>query len=185
MSTQNIVIIVLLAGAGLLWGWLNLHPDDSQTNTSSQSPDFTASELYTVSYDKLGNVQYRVYADSMKYYEKSQTSSFESPRILIYPGPQRPIWQIVSRTANAYKQNLVTFHKDVVIKNLSNDGYIQDLLTSLLHVNLTEQTMSTDQKVTVVGPQYDQIGIGMHGSLATEVVTLHRDINAVYHNEQN
>lgn len=185
MKGQNLTILALLVLAGLIWGWRNLHSGSEQADQTVQTPDFTASGLYSVSYDKLGQVQYRVYADQMKYYEKTQISTFDSPRILIYPGPKKPIWQVVSRTAKAYKQELVTFQKDVVLKNLSNDGYIQDLLTPLLHVDLTKKTMDTDRQVTVVGPQYEQTGIGMHGSLTTEIVKLHQDINAVYHNEQN
>lgn len=186
MNGQNVIIVTLLLGATLTWGWLNLHTDeDKQQNHAQQTPDFTASDLYTVSYNKLGLVQYRIYADNMKYYEQDQTSTFRAPRILIYPGPNKPIWQVVSRTATAYRQNKVTFHQDVVVKNLNNDGYIQDLLTPLLHVNLTQQTMRTDQQVTMSGPLYDQTGIGMHGSMATEEVTLLKDISAVYHNEEN
>lgn len=183
INTQNIVIVTLLAIAGAIWGWINLHTSEETTQTLSDAPDFIAQGLYTVSYDDSGHVQSRVYADSMKFYERTQVSDFTAPRILIYPGPDKPIWQIVSRTASAFKQERVTFNQDVVVKNLNSEGYIQDLLTPLLHVNLTHETMHTDRKVTVIGPQYEQTGIGMHGSLATEVVNLHQDINAVYHNE--
>ncbi|MFM2482962.1 LPS export ABC transporter periplasmic protein LptC [Celerinatantimonas sp. YJH-8] len=186
MNGQNIIIALLLIIAGLVWGWRNLHDQGTEEPTvMQQTPDFTASDLYTVTYNKLGLVRYRIYADGMKYYERNQTTDFDSPRILIYPGPDKPVWQIVSRQAQALRQDKVTFKEDVVVKNLSNDGYIQDLLTPLLHVNLTNQTMQTDKQVTVNGPQYDQNGIGMNGSLVTEEVRLHQDINAVYHNEEN
>lgn len=184
MNGQNIVIVLLLVAAGLVWGWRNLHDEGAEVAVATQqTPDFTASDLYTVSYNKLGLVRYRIYADSMEYFENQQMSHFEAPRVLVYPGPEKPVWQIVSRQADAFRQDSVTFKENVVVKNLSNDGYIQDLLTPLLHVNLKEQTMHTDKKVTMIGPLYDQIGIGMDGSLETQEVRLHRDINAVYHNE--
>lgn len=186
MNRQNAFFACLFVVALLLWRWYDLqHQPQVSASPASYTPNFTASKLYSVSYTEAGEVNYRIYADSMEYYDKLKLTSFEAPEVFIYPGQNDPIWQIVADKAVVNGEERVVLQEHVVIQNLSRDDYVKEVTTQVLHVNLAEQTMSTDERVDVVGTQYDLTGTGMRGNLATESVTLLNEIKAIYHNEED
>ncbi|GGA96304.1 LPS export ABC transporter periplasmic protein LptC [Agarivorans gilvus] len=168
----------------ILW---QLSPGDQQQQLGTREaskPNFIAEQLYSVSFAEDGQPRYRIYAEQMAYFEQLKNTEFTKPKILVYPAPHQPVWQIDADQATVQQQQLVTLNDNVVIKNLSRGEYIRDLITEKLDIDLQSETMSSDQPVTVYGPSYELYGVGMNGDLANEIVTLLNDIEAVYHNPQ-
>lgn len=171
---------LLLIASLALWQWLDGDEPEAPTARGLGRPDFTASRLYNVSYSEEGMPEYRIYANSMDFYTDSNITRFEQPLILVYPDQLQPVWQITADQAKVLRQQNVAFHDNVVIRNLSRNEYVKDLLTKFVSIDLNQQTMHSDQQVTVLGPSYQLIGTGMDGDLAEETVHLLNDINAVY-----
>jgi lipopolysaccharide export system protein LptC len=185
MSRQNVVFALFFICALLAWSWYDHRRQPQTTQTpASYTPDFTASNLYSVTYTETGEVNYRIYADSMEYYNKLELTSFDNPKVLVYPGQNDPIWQIKAEKAVVNNEQQVALKNNVVIQNLSRDDYVKEVTTPVLRIDLVNQTISTDQRVDIVGTQYNLSGIGMQGNLATESITLLKQIKAVYHNEE-
>ena len=168
----------------VLW---QLSPSDNQqlsAKREASKPNCIAEKLYSVSFGENGHPRYRIYAEEMEFFEQLKHTTFAQPKILVYPDPSQPVWQIVADHATVQQQQNVTFNDNVVIKNLSRGEYVRDLITERLEIDLQTETMSSDQPVTVYGPSYELYGVGMNGDLANEIVTLLDDIEAVYHNPQ-
>lgn len=176
---------LLFIVAIILW---QLSPSDDQqvaAKREASKPNFVAEQLYSISFGEDGAPRYRIYAEQMEFFEQLKHTTFSKPKILVYPDPTQPIWQIVADHATVQQQQTVTLNDNVVIKNLSRGEYVRDLITERLEIDLQSETMSSDQPVTVYGPSYELYGVGMDGDLANEIVTLLDDIEAVYHNPQD
>ncbi|WP_432456009.1 MULTISPECIES: LPS export ABC transporter periplasmic protein LptC [unclassified Agarivorans] len=184
MNKPTWFFAVLFMVALVLW---QLSPSDTQQLTETREinkPNFIAEQLYSVSFGEQGRPRYRIYAEQMAYFEQLKHTTFSQPKILVYPDPKQPVWQIVADQATVQQQHTVMLNDNVVIKNLSRSKYVRDLITDSLEIDLQNETMHSDKLVTVYGPSYELYGRGMNGDLANEIVTLLNDIEAVYHNPQ-
>ena len=196
---KNVLLTALLLASFLLWRWYDGKEEELWVApVDPTQPEFIAHSLYSVSFDEKGKLSYRIYADSMAHHEQQNRTVFKQPTILVYPKEIRPVWQLSAHSGvligtrnqtqtqddkalNESKGFKVVLNDDVKINNLTNNEYVKQISTSEIELDLDSQTIHTQAKVFIEGPQYDLQGVGLVGNLSDERVSLLEKVHGLYH----
>lgn len=183
---QGIPFVILLV-AFLLW--LYFKPQNILTERDKHQPNYIAFNISNTHFNEMGVITHQVFSDKTVSLSEDDVTLFQNPRVIVYTANAQTdvstVWQISSKDGILYGQNKLILLTDVWVKNLSLDQLVQTMTTQKLTLLLDQKEISSDLLVTWTGPQMQQQGTGMWGSLATQELIVKDKIKAVYFNEKN
>jgi lipopolysaccharide export system protein LptC len=148
-----------------------LFEDEELQVTSEQDieliPNYQAVNLNSKLYDKEGRLSHQVAAQKMEHYEALGFAVFHNPIYTLYLDDGQP-WQVTADEGTLYSNNRIQLEKNVKIVNLRSQEYIEEISTEYIEINLQDKTLSSDQKVTISGLNYEVNSIGIFGNLTTQ-----------------
>jgi lipopolysaccharide export system protein LptC len=181
---QSIPFLVLLL-AFLLW--LYLKPQSDTIAPPQYQLNYIVNGASNTHFDDTGEMEYKISATKTTGLSDEDITLFEQPQLTVYIKNKNTdnasVWQISSEKGILSKQSELLLSDNVLVKNLTEDQLIQTMETEKLTILLNTKELKNDQLVTWKGPQMEQQGIGMWGSLITEELIIKDQIKAVYFNE--
>ena len=93
MRIKDLLLLLLLVCSVILWRWYSAEEEVAEP-VQAELPDFVATRLYSATFDKEGKLAFRIFADSMRYYELQERTQFSRPVVLVYPEQVQPVWQL-------------------------------------------------------------------------------------------
>jgi lipopolysaccharide export system protein LptC len=130
-------------------------------------PNYQAVNLNSKLYDKEGRLSHQVVADKMEHYEALGFAVFHNPVYTLYLDDGQP-WKVTAGEGTLYTNNRIQLENNVKIVNLRAQEYIKQITTEYIEINLQDKTLSSDQKVTISGVNYEVNSIGIFGNLTTQ-----------------
>ncbi|WP_158972158.1 LPS export ABC transporter periplasmic protein LptC [Paraglaciecola sp. L3A3] len=178
--TVCIGLLFILALALSLPGWLQKEEiiPISQTE-EAWIPNYQAKKMRSTLYDKTGKINHQVFAEYMENYDLLGFTLFKQPEYLLFSQTEHP-WQVNAQEGTLYEDQRLQFENDVEIKSLNKDGYVQTIRTSFVEINLIDKTMTSDQAVEIIGPNYVINSNGFTVSLETQKYELLDHVKTVY-----
>lgn len=142
-------------------------------------PNYQAINLNSKLYDKQGKLSHQVAADKMEHYEALGFAVFHKPIYTLYMDDGQP-WQITAGEGTLYDNNRIQLENDVKIVNLRSTEYIKEITTQYIEINLVDKTLTSDQKVTISGLNYEVNSIGIFGNLTTQQYELREHVQTEF-----
>ncbi|MGJ8680672.1 LPS export ABC transporter periplasmic protein LptC [Paraglaciecola sp.] len=179
--TACISLLFLLALGLSLPGWLNKEEVTPISQTEEAwIPNYQAKKMRSTLHDSTGKVNHQVYAEQMENYDLLGFTLFKQPEYLLFAQSSHP-WKVNAIEGTLYEDQRLQFETDVEITSLNTQGYVQTIRTSFVEVDLLNKTMSSDQAVEIIGPNYVISSNGFTVSLETQRYELLDHVKTVYH----
>jgi lipopolysaccharide export system protein LptC len=166
---------------------------DSAETTSLTLLDYNAySEgINTVLYNPAGDINYTLRAESQTHYNDDHTE-LEKPFIRLFQEGQSR-WNIVANsgrisadlTEDEIENRTIELSGNVEVFSLDEFGNRTVMSTEFLELDPQNETLETDQAVTLVTSTLQQSSIGMFANLKIDEIVFHRDIRGYYEQTNN
>ncbi|MGB5444842.1 MAG: LPS export ABC transporter periplasmic protein LptC [Psychromonas sp.] len=186
MNKRNSIPFFLLLAAFVIWSFYK--EEVIAPSLPIHHPSYIATDINSIHFDTTGFLDHKISADKATNFNEDEQTNFIKPKLIVYIQNEQPetttIWQITSEEAVLHQQNRLVLSKNVLVKNLSLDQFIETMETQELTIYLDKKELTSDLLVTWKGPLMQQQGVGMWASLVTEELTMKEQIKAVYLNEK-
>ncbi|CUS47429.1 MAG: lipopolysaccharide export system permease component LptC [Idiomarinaceae bacterium HL-53] len=186
LRTILLIIAIALVATYLLWQPRSTDDDSLQPETVEQIlPDFTAENLVSRLYETDGALAHRIRASRMSHFSQQGLTELIEPVYLSYlrdlPENAGNLWQISAQTGSFFEGETLELIDHVNVTNLSEIGYIDNITTEYLKIDLVKQEMVTDQPVLIEGPQFTIRGIGIRVDLESQQLELIEHVETIYY----
>lgn len=142
--------------------------------------NYQASNMRSTLFNQHGQVNHKVSAAKMEHFELLGFTLFSQPHYIIYVEDQPYPWQITASEGTLYEDNRIQLETDVQIRSRNAEGFVQQITTSFIEINLTDKTMHSDQPVEISGPDYIIQSNGFVGNLANKQYELNNHVQTIY-----
>lgn len=147
--------------------------------------------INTVLYDSNGVINYTLRADSQTHFNDDHTE-LEKPFIRLFQEGESH-WNIVANsgrisadlTEDEIDDRKIELTGNVEVFSLDEFGNRTVMSTEFLELDPQNETLQTDQAVTLVTSNLQQSSIGMFADLKIDEITFHRDIRGFYEQAPN
>ena len=190
MQRIRLLIIPTLVAVTLFVGISSFNSEvpllDSEENELLLDYNAYSEGINTVLYDAQGNISYTLQASRQPPF-KDEKTELESPLIRLYEeGDSR--WNIVAKSgkisaasgSETSSNQTIELSGNVEVFNLDAAGNRITMSTEFLSVNPELETLTTDNRVTVVTENLQQTSTGMIARLKTDEIVFLRDIRGQY-----
>lgn len=188
MNQRTLFLIALLALVAVLvlWQpWQQAEEVPVQAESEQQIPDFTAENLVTRIFESNGRLSHRIRAEHMAHYSQQKLTELTAPVYISHlenqPEGTGELWQVKARTGRFYNDEKLELMSNVEVTNLSNTGYIRNIETDYLAIDLISQKMYTESAVVISGPQFQIRGVGLTVDLESQQLELIQHVETVYY----
>lgn len=154
---------------------LQTSPDTDALNAAYQAKNLT-----TKLYDKAGNLSHQVFAEQMQHFDLLGFILFEKPKYTLYPKGGEASWQLTAKEGTLYDNEVLQLENDVNIHSLLPDEFVQTVQTEFIEVLLNEQTVRSDEAVTISGSHYTIKGNGFTADLQKQNYELQNHVETIY-----
>ncbi|WP_438862255.1 LPS export ABC transporter periplasmic protein LptC [Neptunicella sp.] len=143
---------------------------DSPTQTTDKTeeawrPNYQANKMQSTLYDKQGEIHHQVYAEHMEHYQLLGFTLFEQPQYTIFTTAQERPWHVSAVEGTLYDDNRLHLEDNVVLQSTDKEGFIQTMKTDFIEIDLNNNTLSSDQLVTISGKNFVVQGTGFTANL--------------------
>ena len=152
----------------------------TQDDELAWQANYQANEMQSILYNKQGLVTHKVFATKMEHFEDLGFTIFELPRYTIFTERTESPWQVVAKEGTLYEDNRIQLEQDVQIKTLDDEGFVQQIETSFIEINLTDKTMTSDEPVIITGQDYVIHSNGFVANLLTRKFELLDHVQTVF-----
>ena len=161
--------------------WMEEQPE---TQGSSQNdalkPAYKAKNLTTTLYNQDGELNHKVFAESMEHYDQLGFVLFQQPKYTLYTESATSPWVVTAREGTLYNNELIQLEDSVVIENKTSDDFVKSLSTEYIQINLDTKQMTSDQPVEILGTQYLILSNGFNANLRTQEYELLDHVQTTY-----
>ncbi|MDY6977509.1 MAG: LPS export ABC transporter periplasmic protein LptC [Pseudomonadota bacterium] len=161
--------------------WMEEQPE---TQGSSQNdalkPAYKAKNLTTTLYNQDGELNHKVFAESMEHYDQLGFVLFQQPKYTLYTESATSPWVVTAREGTLYNNELIQLEDSVVIENKTSDDFVKSLTTEYIQINLDTKQMTSDQPVEILGTQYLILSNGFNANLRTQEYELLDHVQTTY-----
>lgn len=177
------IILILLFGAGALLFWRPFVDEEPQRpeRPAEMQPDFVAEGLVTQLFESDGRLAHRINATKMSHYSRIGLTELITPVYIVYPDDTGATWQVTAEVGSFYDDQTLVLERNVTIKNLGDDDYIDRIETSYLVIDMLAETMTTEEPVTIRGINFIVRGDGMKADLYAEKLELYKHVETIYY----
>lgn len=180
MKSRATGLLALIAlGLGI---WLALLPKRAGQSglVESFSPQHQCHSLVTVVYDEQGALHYRLAAAAAQHDARGQISYFEQPQLQLFNASQQISWVVHANQARLVQQRQLYLSGNIEIRSLMADTALQKMVTEQVQIDLIDQAIQSDQRVTLSGQQFISRGNGLRGNFNQQVFTLLNSVKTRY-----
>lgn len=159
-----------------------LKEDEPEVNTNQDMelvPNYQAVNLRSKIYDEDGRLSHRVVADKMEHYEELAFTVFENPVYTLYLKNGEP-WQLSADEGVWYENNRIKLENNVTLVSLHPQKYINEISAEFMEIDLKDQTLKSDQLVTISGSNFIVTSIGIAGNLASQQYELKEHVKTKF-----
>ena len=161
--------------------WMEEQPE---TQGSSQNdalkPAYKAKNLTTTLYNQDGELNHKVFAESMEHYDQLGFVLFQQPKYTLYTESATSPWVVTAREGTLYNNELIQLENSVIIENKTSDDFVKSLSTEYIQINLDTKQMTSDQPVEILGTQYLILSNGFNANLRTQEYELLDHVQTTY-----
>ena len=178
--TLSIGLLFLLALGLSLPDWLTQEEIKPKAQTEEAwVPNYQASGMRSTIYNKAGKINHQVFAEKMEHFDLLGFTLFKHPEYTLFAQAGAP-WKINAREGTLYDDQRLQFETDVQISGTSADGLAQQVTTNFVEINLGDKTMTSDQDVSISGPNYVINSKGFKANLETQQYELLDHVKTVF-----
>ena len=164
---------------------LPIWKEEEKTTELSQDPtnwepNYMANQMLSTLYNDKGMVTHKVFAIKMEHFDELGFTLFEKPKYTIYTERTEQPWQVVAQEGTLYEDNRIQLEKDVQIISMGDTEFVQEIKTSFIEINLDDKTMTSDQPVTITGPDYVIHSNGFVANMLTRKFELLDHVQTVF-----
>lgn len=158
---------------------------DIQTIDISNQPIYQSDKMFTRIYDLFGNLDYKITAVTVKQFENTGETLFQSPNITIYNKDHQITWHIQANNAILTRDKLLSLNDNVQINNLLPDAQIEKIISKNVKINLTTQIVTSEDPVTIQGLSFTSTGDGLYGNLQKKTANILKNVKTYYNAATN
>lgn len=188
MNLRTILLILATAVVALFLLWLPRDADSPETEIEDSTqvlPDFTAENLVTRIYDPSGRMSHRIEASKMSHFTAQNRTELKKPVYASFlpelPSTAGNLWQISASEGEFFRDQRLELFNSVLITNLSEVGYIQNIETEALQIDIPKREMTSSHPVQITGPQINIMGIGFRVDLESQQLELIEHVESIYY----
>lgn len=174
----SLLAIVIAASAYYLYS-----KDDKsviQIEPDIELPAFSGTNLHNISYSDTGIRSYSITSAHLEHFSKRGETVFQQPIVRIFANGEVQEWEISSDIAVLNKEEVLTLHDNVVARNLLPESGFDTLSTQEMSIKLENRDFWADNKVIMLGPQFETQGDAMKGNFANHLAELYNKVNSKY-----
>jgi lipopolysaccharide export system protein LptC len=173
------LLALIALGLGI---WLALLPKRAGHSGLVErfSPQHQCHSLVTVVYDAQGDLHYRLAAAAAQHDARGQISYFEQPQLQLFNASQQISWVVHANQARLVQQRQLYLSGNIEIRSLMADTALQKMVTEQVQIDLIDQAIQSDQRVTLSGQQFISRGNGLRGNFNQRVFTLLNSVKTHY-----
>jgi lipopolysaccharide export system protein LptC len=178
LSISGLFILALLM---YLPTWMEA-PEEVKGNgeLDALKPAYKAKNLTTTLYNQDGQLNHKVFAESMEHYDQLGFVLFQKPRYTLYTDNATSPWVVTAAEGTLYNNELIQLEKNVLIENQTSDDFVKTITTQYIQINLDNKQMTSDQAVEILGTQYVIQSNGFNANLRTQEYELIDHVQTTY-----
>ena len=178
LSISALFILALLM---YIPSWMEEPPvEQSKQELDALKPAYKAKNLTTTLYNQDGQLNHKVFAQSMEHYDQLGFVLFQKPRYTLYTDNASSPWVVTAQEGALYRNELIQLENNVVIENQTADDFVKSITTEYIQINLDTKQMTSDQMVEILGTQYVIQSNGFNANLRTQEYELIDHVQTTY-----
>ncbi|CAB9492800.1 LPS export ABC transporter periplasmic protein LptC [Alteromonas macleodii] len=177
----SISALFILAMLMYIPTWMEEQPEtQGSSENDALKPAYKAKNLTTTLYNQDGELNHKVFAESMEHYDQLGFVLFQQPKYTLYTESASSPWVVTAEEGTLYNNELIQLEDSVVIENQTSDDFVKSLSTEYIQINLDTKQMTSDQPVEILGTQYRIISNGFNANLRTQEYELLDHVQTTY-----
>ncbi|MCW8333145.1 LPS export ABC transporter periplasmic protein LptC [Vibrio sp. SCSIO 43135] len=153
---------------------------DIQVTPDQELPMFSGTNMENVSYAEDGIRSYIITSTHLDHFAKSGDTEFDFPVLKIYKEGVIQEWEITADRAILSEEQVLTLYDNVLAKNLLSDSGFDTMSTDEMSIKLDNRDFWADNRVVLVGPQFETEGQAMKGNFADNTAVLYNHVQGRY-----
>ncbi|MBH1931280.1 LPS export ABC transporter periplasmic protein LptC [Serratia rubidaea] len=166
------IILALIVLALIGWNMADYNDEPTAGPVNSADPTYQSQQTVTVVYNPAGKLNYKLVAESAKYYTDEELSWFTQPVMTLFDENAVATWSVRSDRAKLTKDRMLYLYGHVEVNSLTTTSQLEKIKTDNAQVNLVTQDVSSDDEVTLYGANFNSNGMKMRGNLRDKTAEL-------------
>ena len=186
MSKYSVFLTTcLLAIVLLISYWLNnevLKELEIKEKKLTSNPDYFLKKFYSKKTDRQGKLNYSLTADSMKYFEYSDTSNLIKPKFIQYEN-RLNVLQTSSLKGSIYDngEKILMNNNVEIVRSETKNKKVMKLFTNQVLILPNEEILRSDEKVKIVQePNIEVDGVGLDYNKKNGIVKILKNVKVKY-----
>ena len=180
LSRVLYVLLFIVASWSLFYLLSKEQTFDIQVAPNQELPMFSGENIENISYNEKGIRSYIITSTHLDHFAKSGDTEFDFPVLKIYKEGVIQEWEITSDRAILDDDQVLTLYDNVLAKNLLDDSGFDTMSTDEMSIQLDNRDFWADNRVILVGPQFETEGQAMKGNFADNTAVLYNHVQGRY-----
>jgi len=177
----SISALFILAMLMYIPTWMEEQPETQENRENDAlKPAYKAKNLTTTLYNQNGELNHKVFAESMEHYDQLGFVLFQQPKYTLYTENASSPWVVTADEGTLYNNELIQLENQVNIENQTGDDFVRSISTKYIQINLETKQMTSDQPVEILGTQYVILSNGFNANLRTQEYELLDHVQTTY-----
>ncbi|GKX51957.1 LPS export ABC transporter periplasmic protein LptC [Budvicia aquatica] len=174
------VLLTLIAVALIGWNMADVDEQKAAIPPDDKEPTYQSQQMVTIVYNPEGQLNYKLTADDVKYYNASEETWFTNPVMIMFDKDATATWSVRADTAKLTKSRMLYLYKNVEVNSLTTTSQLEKIKTDNAEINLITQDISSDDQVTLYGANFTSEGMKMRGNLRSKTAKLIEKVKTYY-----
>ncbi len=184
MIRQFLWLVLIVAAAAGFYSWQLLEQKKTAAPLNQDNqPDYVATDLTRMIYDKEGHLSDLIRAKRMEHFERFGFLQFDFPIYTIYQ-QKVPQWQVTSEQAVLYPDDKLILEQKVELRNLAAEPLFTRIETNAVELLFSNNMLQSSEQVKIFGLGFQITGQGMQADLNAQNIELKKHTKTVYYNEK-
>lgn len=174
------VLLTLIAVALIGWNMADVDEKKAAIPPDDKEPTYQSQQMVTIVYNPEGQLNYKLTADDVKYYNASEETWFTNPVMIMFDKDAIATWSVRADSAKLTKSRMLYLYNNVEVNSLTTTSQLEKIKTDNAEVNLITQDISSDDHVTLYGANFTSEGMKMRGNLRSKTAKLIEKVKTYY-----
>lgn len=181
-KTRRWITLLLALLAIVLIGWNLTDSDDADraATADNSEPTYLSDNSHTVVYNPEGSLSYRLDSEKVTWFAAESVSWFDKPVMTTYDENKVATWSVRADKARLTKDRLLYLYGNVEVNSLTPEAQLKRITTDNALVNLVTQDITSDDRVTLYGSNFNSTGMKMRGNLRKKTAELIEKVKTSY-----
>ncbi len=190
---KAVFFISLFAAAYLFYHWSTQVDRNIENSILEAKPTFVAEGFTSYVYNADGNLYQVVNAENVEYYRNVELMQLVKPDVKYFPqldqentslkevaSGEGEFWRMTADSGIINNDDNVMLSGNVKLTNSNKLALVHEVLSDFLEFDLTTNDVRTPDRVTMIGQDFINTGVGFSGNTKTRNFTLNEDCHAKY-----